>query len=84
MVRVSPDSVLAATQPFGALREVIERDREVARVASRWLEPEARGAKHTGLHERQGSTSNRTSGGCWANSSTVRSRAAKTEMPYVP
>jgi hypothetical protein len=25
--------------------------------------------------------SNRTSGGCWASSSTVRSRAAKTEMP---
>lgn len=42
MVRVDQDLVLARAQQRDALVEVVERDREVPRIAARWLQPETR------------------------------------------
>jgi len=79
MVRVEPRSVLATTQAADPVVEVVEGDGEVAGVAAGRLEAEPGGAEHADPHE--GEDLERTRGGCWASSSTVIPRAAKTEIP---
>jgi hypothetical protein len=53
MVRVGPSLVLAGAQVHDALLQVVERDREVPRIAARWLQPEPSGAENAHPHERQ-------------------------------
>jgi hypothetical protein len=53
MVRVRPEAVLAATQSFDTIVEVIEGDGEMAMVASGRFQHEARLLEHAYLNENE-------------------------------
>lgn len=80
--RVLHDAMLTRAQPVDAILEVVEADVEVTWIAPGRLQP--RPAARMAPAVIKVSASKRTSGACWAMSSSVASRSAKTETPNVP
>jgi hypothetical protein len=78
MIRVVHGEVLAARQRLDARGEVVQHDGEVLWVPPGRLEAEPCRSKCSDGDEGQ---LKRTSGGCWASSSSGTSRTVNTDTP---
>jgi hypothetical protein len=79
VVGVRHDLMRTAGKPLHAALQVIKAHSEVTRVTPSRLQPHPYGKKIPYLQQTQ--RSKRTKGACWASSSTVAPRTAKTEIP---